>query len=91
MNYSVEIFRKLLRVLFEPKLNTSSYFFFQTLNYKFLKQRALPCMVLKCVLSKTSKTELQSSKYFIELTYKHPIKHVRNMNINGSLKYAQVI
>lgn len=89
MNYSVEIFRILLRVLFEPKLN--SYFFFQTLNYKFLKQRALPCMVLKCVLSKTSKTELQSSKYFIELTYKHPIKLVKNMNINGSLKYAQVI
>lgn len=89
MNYSVEIFRKLLRVLFEPKLN--SYFFFQTLNYKFLKQRAMPCMVLKCVLSKTSKTELQSSKYFIELTYKHPIKLVKNMNINGSLKYAQVI
>lgn len=36
MNYSGEIFRKLLRVLFEPKLNTSSYFFFQTLNYKFI-------------------------------------------------------
>lgn len=37
MNYSVEIFRKLLRVLFEPKLNTSSYFFFSNLELQIFK------------------------------------------------------